>query len=300
MLRRVFVFTVAALLPLGSLAAESYSEAVGRQRAERTARLTAPEGWLSLVGLHWLAEGEQTVGSRPENGVVLKGGPARFGSVRLEAGRVTFTALAEGVTNDRQPLATGSSVVLTDDTREGVSPNRIRAGSVSVHLVDRGGRKALRVRDSEADSRVHFLGLDYFPLNESWRIEAAWIPFPEPREVYIQNIIGQREKEAIRGEAVFVRDGVEVRLLAIWDGDPAEKLFFVISDATSGEETYGAARFVYADAPKDGHLVLDFNLAVNPPCAFTPFATCPLPPDQNQMPFAIRAGEKRYRGEAKH
>jgi uncharacterized protein len=162
-------------------------------------------------------------------------------------------------------------------------------------VIDRGGKKALRVKDSAADRRTHFLGLDYFPVDESWRIVARWVPFEKPRLLPITNLLGQTAPEPVPGKAVFERDGKTYELLPIDEG-PGEPLFFVIADATSGKETYGGGRFLYADEPKDGQIVLDFNRAQNPPCAFTPFATCPLPPKENRLPFAVTAGEKHYRG----
>jgi uncharacterized protein (DUF1684 family) len=174
-------------------------------------------------------------------------------------------------------------------------PTIVTAGTVSLFVIDRGGRKALRVKDSAAERRTHFVGLDYFPIDQAWRIEARWEPFEKSRLLPIMNILGQVEPEPVPGKAVFEHDGKTVELLAIDEG-PDEPLFFVISDATIGKETYAASRFLYAERPKDGKIVLDFNRAQNPPCAFTPFATCPLPPKENRLAFAITAGEKNYRG----
>ena len=177
------------------------------------------------------------------------------------------------------------------------SGTQVTSGTLSFFVIDRGGRKALRVKDRDSLRRKDFVGLDYFPIDPSWRIEAAWVDFEKPKEVVIANILGQESPALIPGKAVFTRAGQTFELLPLVEGAD-EPLLFVISDLTSGTETYPAARFVYADPPRRGKLMLDFNEAVNPPCAFTPFATCPLPPKENRLPIAVTAGEKKYRGSA--
>lgn len=269
-----------------------YAAQVEAQRAQRVQRLTRADGWLTLIGLHFLKPGESTVGHAPDNAVVLAAGPAHVGTVTLGAGgRVTFAA-AEGVDARvaGRPVRTAELGSGSDE-----APTIVSVGTVSFFVIDRGGKKALRVKDSAAPTREHFLGLDYFPLDPSWRVEATWVAFPEARELTFRNILGQEERARVPGKAVFTREGRTFELLPMQDA-PGEELFFVISDATSGDETYGAARFVYAAPPQDGKVVLDFNLAVNPPCAFTEFATCPLPPKENRLPIPVRAGEKKYRG----
>jgi uncharacterized protein (DUF1684 family) len=162
--------------------------------------------------------------------------------------------------------------------------------------MERGDSLFLRVKDSAAARRKNFAGLDYFPIDPSWRIEAEWVPFDPPHQVAITNMIGQTEPAPVPGKAVFTRDGHTFELIPIDEG-ANEPLFFVITDLTAGEETYEASRFVYAERPKDGKIILDFNQAYNPPCAFTPFATCPLPPKENRMKVRVTAGELKYRGE---
>lgn len=290
-----------ALLGLVSLttsrAAEpdpDYAKSIESQRADRLERLTTPDGWLTLIGLYFLKEGVNTVGSAADNSIVFTAGPAHLGTVTLSPeGRAAIT-LNPGVgarINGRELL----SAELDDGEKSGAI-TLVKCGTLTFFLIDRGGKKALRVKDSASPRRTHFLGLDYFPIDPAWRIEADWVPFDRPREVPIRNILGQESPALIPGKAVFKKDGHTYALLPLIEG-PDEPLFFVISDATSGDETYGAARFLYADPPRDGKLILDFNLAVNPPCAFTPFATCPLPPKENRLPIAVRAGEKKYRGE---
>jgi len=271
-----------------------YVKSIEQERADRLARLTKPDGWLTLIGLHFLSPGANTIGSAPDNALVFAAGPAHLGTVTLSPeGRVAVTlnpSLGARI-DGRERL----SAELNDGSKGG-AVTTVKVDALTFFLIDRGGKKALRVKDSASERLTHFLGLDYFPIDPSWRIEAEWVPFERPREVPIRNILGQVSPALIPGKAVFHRDGRTYELLPLIEGAD-EPLFFVIADTTSGNETYAAARFLYADPPQGGKLVLDFNLAVNPPCAFTPFATCPLPPKENRLPLAVTAGEKKYRGE---
>lgn len=273
-----------------------YEKALEAERAARVQRLTRADGWLTLIGLHFLQPGANAVGTAANNSIVLAKGPAHLGTVTLAAdGKVSLTvnpAVADAVRVDGREVL--SAPLLLGD--EGQKSTLVTWETVSFFLIERGGKKALRVKDSASERRTHFLGIDYFPIDPSWRVEARWENFEQPREVKIQNILGQVETALVPGQAVFEREGKTFRLLPLVEGAD-EPLMFVISDATSGDETYGAARFVYADPPRDGKIVLDFNGATNPPCAFTPFATCPLPPKENRLPIPVRAGEKKYRGE---
>src|SRR5690606_13501956 len=152
----------------------------------------------------------------------------------------------------------------------------------------------LRVKDTEAATRTGFLGIDYFPIDPSWRVTAKWVPFEPVHKLEIPNVLGDIDEMPVPGKAVFERDGKTFELLPVLEEPGADSLFFILADRTSGKQTYGAARFLYTDMPKDGKLVIDFNKAYNPPCAFTPFATCPLAPPENRLDLAITAGEKKY------
>lgn len=285
---RLLALTV--LLGANGAAADDPAAANARWRGERVASLTRAEGWLSLIGLHWLQPGDNTIGSAAHNTLRLAAGPDRLGLARLEAdGTILFTAASDTVTIDGQAVA---SAPLRYD---GEAPTLVRSGTVSLYVIKRGEKLGLRVKDTASPRRRDFAGIDYFAFDPAWRIEARWVPFPEPREIPITNLLGQTSPALCPGKAVFTHEGRTVELLPIAEG-PGD-LFFVISDRTSGAETYGACRFVYASPPVDGRVVLDFNRAQNPPCAFTPFATCPLPPKENQLPFRVTAGEKNYRGE---
>ena len=171
-----------------------------------------------------------------------------------------------------------------------------RFGTASFSLIDRGGRKGVRVKDSNATTRADFCGLDYYPIDPRWRIDTVWVPAETPQTLAIPSTLGSVQERPIRGRAVFMRDGRQYALSAV--GEPDASLSFVLADATSGRETYGGARFLVPDMMSDGRMVLDFNKATNPPCAFTPYATCPLAPAENRLNVPITAGEKRYRGAA--
>jgi uncharacterized protein (DUF1684 family) len=290
----LLISTVAASAAAVFVGPEAHLREVGKGRAERLERLTAPDGWLALVGLHFLKVGDNRVGHAPANDVVLAGAPAEVGTVTVGGdGRVTLRPLpGRDVRVDGQEVK--GSVVLREEVGT-TKPSLVTTGTLTFFVIERGGKKALRVRDTEAPTRKHFRGLDYFPIDSQWRIEARWQPFERARLQPLTNILGQPEMTIFPGRAVFEYEGKTYELLAIDEGEP-DTLFFVISDATSGRETYGAARFLYAPRPKGDTILLDFNLLYNPPCAFTAFATCPLPPKENRLPFAIRAGEKNYRG----
>ena len=274
----------------GRAAAPGNAGSLAEWRAGRIERLTAPDGWLTLIGLHFLPPGASTVGRAPGNGIVLAAGPDHLGTVTLGADRtVTFVAADASARVDGRPA---TKVALVPETPGG-TPTVVSAGTVSCFVIERGGRLALRVRDTASPRRTGFAGIDSFPEDAAWRIEAVWEAFAEPRELPVTNVLGQVTPEKAPGRAVFQRDGRTHELLAIDEG-PDEPLFFVFADATTGRETYGAARFLYADRPVGGKVILDFNRAYNPPCAFTPFSTCPLPPAGNVLPFRITAGEKTY------
>lgn len=268
-------------LAAAEVAPDPYTQEIETWRAQRVAQLTKPDGWLTLIGLHFLKPGENSVGTAPDNAVVLAKGPAHLGIFTLDQHgqvRVMFNPGNEVLVDGQSVLA----AELPDDMRG--QPAVVSAGSVSLYVITRDGKKALRVKDSEAEMRVHFLGIDYFPIDPTWRIEAQWVPFDKPREIPIRNILGNVSPAMILGKAVFTRAGHTYELLPI-QNDPDGLLFFVISDQTSGDQTYAAARFLYAAPEVDGKVILDFNKAQNPPCAFTSFATCPLPPKENQLPW---------------
>lgn len=269
-----------------------YTKQIETWRAQRVERLKAPGGWLSLIGLHWLKDGANTVGSAKGNDIVLAAGPARLGTVTLKDGKATIALDAKaGATIDGKDA---KSAPLLDDSHE--KPTTVAFGTASFYLIDRNGKKALRVKDSEAKTRKEFRGIDAFPIDPSWRVEATFEAFKPAHTLDIPTVLGTVDKMTVPGKVTFTREGKRYTLLPVLESTDAKDLWFIFADRTSGKETYGAARFLYADLPKDGKLTVDFNKAYNPPCAFTPYATCPLAPPENRLGLAVTAGEKKYAG----
>ncbi len=269
-----------------------YTKQIETWRAQRVERLKAPNGWLSLIGLHWLKDGRNSVGSAKDNDVVLAKGPAHLGAVTVKDGKATIELDAKaGATIDGKKA---KSAELLDDSHE--KPTTIAFGTASFYLVDRSGKKGLRVKDSAAETRTHFLGIDNYPIDASWRVEAKWEPFTPAHSLDIPTVLGTVDKMPVPGKAVFTRDGKTYELLPVLEEPDAKEVWFIFADRSSGKETYGSGRFLYADMPKDGRIVIDFNKAYNPPCAFTPYATCPLAPPENRLDLSVTAGEKKYRG----
>lgn len=290
------VALVHADTPTKAAVPDNYTQSIEKWRADRVARLTAPDGWLSLIGLEWLQEGANRVGSAADNDIVLQAGPAHLGVVTLDKAGQVRIELAEGSNATIDGKSVHEATLIDDAHVKGdASPTTVTFGTANFYVIDRDGRKALRVKDSTAASREHFLGIDYFPIDPSWRIVADWVPFNPPHDLQMGSVIGTVDTVKVPGKAVFTRDGHTYELLP-YQEEPGGDLFFVLADRTSGHETYGAARFLYAALPVNGKVVLDFNKAYNPPCAFTSFATCPLAPPENRLDLRITAGEKKYRG----
>lgn len=265
---------------------------VAEARARRLEVLTAPGGWLSLIGFEWLREGANRVGGAGDNDIVLNAGPEHLGTIVLAADGSTTIELVPG----SGALVDGKAVqcaTLLDDA-SGRTPSEVRFGTATLFVIERDGRKAVRVKDEQAASRVDFQGLDYFPIDPAWRVLADWVPFDPPYELELGTVLGTIEKEKVPGKAVFTRDGRTFELYPIQE--VPDTLFFVFGDLTSGRETYGAGRFLDTGLPVDGKLVIDFNEARNPPCSFTPYATCQLAPPENRMDVRVEAGELKYRG----
>lgn len=256
-------------------------------KQHRLERLQRPYGWLSLVGLLWLEPGENTVGSASSNDIVLKKGPQHWGTITVNEDSVWFRTASDEVTVDGKYVAEVKLIADVDG-----KPNIIISGTTQFYLIERGSY-ALRVKDSEASTRVDFLGLDYYPVDESWSFDAKFIPAAEGATIPIANVLGQLDDSALAGTVEFVRDGKTYRLDALDEGDV---YFFIVADRTNGHGTYGAGRFIYTGLPENGRLKIDFNKAYNPPCAFTEYSTCALPPPQNRLPIEVTAGEKEYRG----
>jgi uncharacterized protein (DUF1684 family) len=260
------------------LPSATYVREIGEFRAEREAGLKADDGWLTVVGLHWLNNGENRVGSDPSFEVPLpEPAPKRVGTILVEKGQARFRP-APGIAL--------TETVLQEDTTEVLS-----LGRVSFYIIKRGNRLAVRVKNNDSSARKEFTGLRWFPVNASWRIQARFTAYKNKRTITFHTLAGVDEPLESPGYVTFVKSGREFRLEPVWD---EKQLFFVFRDQTSGKTTYAAARFLYADPPKDGIVWLDFNKAQNPPCVFTAYATCPLPPPQNRLPIEVTAGEEMY------
>ena len=297
---RTSLFVAAGILGVATVQAtdiDSYKHSIEQWQAGRVERLTAPDGWLSLIGLEWLKEGANRVGSAADNDIVLSAGPAHLGVVTLahDGGMRIALDKDSGATIDGKAV---TEAALVDDLHAGAdaAPTRVSFGTASFYVIDRDGRKGLRVKDTEAPTRKHFVGIDAFPIDPSWRIEATWVPAAPGETLEMGSVIGTIDKYPVPGRLEFTRDGRHFEILPVIEEPGDAQYFVVFADRTSGKETYGAARFLYVDPPKDGKVVLDFNKAYNPPCAFTPFATCPLAPPENRLDLRVTAGEKNYRG----
>lgn len=296
--------TAPAAAPAAAVAkVPTWEEAVAAWKQNRFERLQRADGWLTLVGLGWLKEGDNSIGSDPKSAVVLPAGkaPARLGTLRLAGSgptrKLTFLA-AGGATVTHQGTAVSTLALVSDADAQGdAGPTLLEHGSLSFYAIRRGERLGIRVKDSEAATLKAFHGLDYFPLDRSWKIEGRFEAAAEVKEIPIPNALGFDEPILSPGHVVFEIGGQEHRLLALDDtGDG--RLFLVFGDKTNGRETYGGGRFLYTDPPRGGKVELDFNRSYNPPCVFTPYATCPLPPRENRLPLRIEAGEKSFSGHA--
>jgi len=289
-----------ALLPTVSAQTSSsadYLQQITQFRTQRAKGLTAPEGWFSLVALHWLQPGDTTVGSASGNALRLEHVPAHLAIFHLANNAVTLAApsggFPAGTTVDGKPAA---PVTLSYDDHH---PSQLRNSGVLIIVIKRGDRLYLRVKDAQSPDRTAFHGLSWYPPEQRFVVTAKWTPNNPPRTLSMPNIIGLVERDPSPGVAEFTLDGQALRLEPVIEYPADKRRFFVFRDTTSKTTTYGAGRFLYTQYPsngldKPGTVVLDFNRTQNPPCAYTAYATCPLPAPENRLNIAIPAGEKRY------
>ncbi len=298
------IVTVAAVsLSLGGTEAQTSPDSWQRDllawRDKRAANLQTPEGWLSLIGLEWLKEGDNSFGSAADNKIQVAKAPAHVAVVRLEKGGALRLLpppggfpkelLVDGHPAQEQALA-------ADDSP---SRSKLNFGGLTVIVIHRDERYGLRIKDAQAPTRVGFHGLRWYPPNPAYRVHAKWIPYNPPKMLDIPTILGTVSKLPAPGAAEFTLDGKVFRLEPVLEDPKDTELFFILRDTTSKTTTYGAGRFLYTELPdhglsQPGEVWLDFNQLENPPCAFTSYATCPLPPAQNRLTVAIPAGEQRY------
>lgn len=280
-----------------TIATRSYAEEIGAWRAAQEQALRGDEGWLTVVGLHWLQEGTQRIGSDPACEIILPAAPSIVGEIDLHNGTVLFQA-APGITAlvNGQPVTTRRALQPDDAP----APDRLEIGDISISIIRRGQRIGARIRDRNSAARKTFAGRQWYAADEHYRIAAAFHPHATPRTIPITNILGDIIDTPSPGYVEFELGDHTYRLDATQSSTGG--LFLVFRDRTNGSETYGGGRFLTTAVPRAEQVILDFNRAVSPACAFTPFATCPLPPSQNHLPIAIPAGERvpPYDGTAIH
>ena len=294
-----------AVMMLGALAAVSttasdvsYEQEIAKWRQQREAELKADNSWLTVAGLFFLNQGKNTFGSGPLNDIVLPvDAPADAGVLEFDGSKITLRANA--------PLVVNGTPITTTELKpaaEGKPADLVMMGSLTMFVHKSGDRLAIRLRDTNSEIRRNFTGLKWFPPNEAYKVTGKFEPYPTPKAVRVPNILGDLEPYTAPGVVSFRLNG-EALKLEVYDAGSAEnrRFFIVFRDLTSGKETYPSARFLYADRPSaNGEVVLDFNKAYNPPCAFNPFTTCPLPSEQNRLRVRIEAGELDYHKSATH
>jgi uncharacterized protein (DUF1684 family) len=263
---------------------------IEKWRSDEAADLKKEDGWLTLAGLFWLKDGVNTVGTGSHFDVRLTDNftQGKFGEIDFKNGVATLK-VASGVKaeSDGKPVST---IDLVSDEKG--KPSEIRVGSQMFYLIRREDRFGIRLKDNQSKARVAFKGLNWFPVDESFRVQAHLEAFPEPKELMVPNVLGGHFKMKSPGLLRFALQGRPYSLQPVLQDDGS--LFIIFRDPSNSSETYSAGRFLNADKPVNDKTTLDFNKAENPPCAFTPYATCPLAPEGNDLPIAIKAGEKRY------
>lgn len=278
--------------PPGPTAAD-HVEATDAWHATRIAALRQPVGWLSLAGLYWIEPGENSFGSSPSSAFVYdppgRSLPSRIGSFTLADSVVTFNA-ADGVLVEDASGRVTSAVMHAEE-----DPAILRSGSLEWRVIRRNDRLAVRLWDTLAVTRTTFPGIERFPVSLAYRIPARFIPRDPPDTLDIPNVLGTINRTPSPASVEFEYAGRMWRLMTWKDSDDPANFFTAFGDATNGATTYGGGRFLWIDAPDEsGWTVVDFNRAYNPPCVFTDYATCPLPPRPNRFPFVIEAGEKAF------
>lgn len=286
----VVALGTAAVGQSGRPPAGSYLAEIKEFQSRRAAGLQADDGWLTVAGLFWLKPGPNVAGSARGSDITLPGkAPARLGVFELMDGRVTFRAdPAANVTAGGARVGTLPIQAPSDDA------GALAVGDLRMFVIHRGDRFAVRLRDLTSAMRTGFSGLKFYPVRAEYRVRARFTPYERPRKIAVPNVLGQASEMTAPGSVTFTLAGREWRLEPVYESDDPQELFFIFRDLTSRDSTYPAGRFLYAPLPRDGHVILDFNKAYNPPCAFTDFATCPLPPKQNQLAVRIEAGELAY------
>jgi uncharacterized protein len=268
---------------------DRYLDEIEQWRQKRETDLKADDGWLTVSGLFWLKPGETKIGSDPASDVLLPPrAPSSVGTLTLADRRAEFRA-APGVALTCNGTAFDGGPIQSDGDER---PDTLAIGDLKLILLKRGARFALRLKDNQSPQRTSFAGLRWYPPREDWRIQGKYVAYPTPTKLVLDTIVGESEATSSPGYVAFERDGKGYRLQAIAQKDG--RMWFVFRDGTSGRTTHGGARQLYADPPRGDSITLDFNKAVNLPCSYIPYATCPLAPPQNRLSLAIEAGELNY------
>ncbi len=296
-MKRIILFIAVVGILTGGCARQKekggskYIKAIKEWHQKREANLKKENGWLNLVGLFWLKNGINTVGSDTSNDIIFpKGKSPEFLGKFIKRDSVVYFVANAGV-EVKYKGSPVERIKMNNDMQK--NKTVLSYGSLRWFIIKRGtDRYGVRLKDLKAKLLTEFKGIKYFPINVDWRVKAKFVPFEKLKKIEIPTIIGTREVDYSPGELVFKIKGKEYSLLPINDGD---KFFIIFADETSGRETYGAGRFLVTDKPdSNGTVIIDFNKAYNPPCAFTPYATCPLPPRENYLKIKITAGELKY------
>lgn len=286
---RVFpVLVLSACVVAWASPAGTYRSEVEAFRTHRAEEIGGPAGWAALVDLHWVTPGQYTIGKAVTNDIALPApsAPARIGSLTVTKDDATLI-----VDHNVAASVKGKPIQTITLTADGAPDAAVVIGHVSIALIRRGPRLALRVWDAASPTRLALHGLKWLPIDPAWRLDATFTPHTPVPRVPIVNVLGETVQIQNPGQVTFSVGGQTYHLEALLESPNAKQLFFMFRDGTSSKTTYGAGRYLYTDLPKAGHVILDFNRAINPPYAFTAFATCPLPPASNRLTLPITAGE---------
>ncbi len=271
----------------------AYVKSIEEWHTKRIENLKKEDGWLNLVGLYWLKEGDNKFGTDPSNDIVFPEGsaPAFIGSFYLQNDSVTVI-INKGidVTNNNKPI---KEMLLKNDLTD--NPTILALGSLRWFIIKRSNDIGVRLRDLDSPLVKKFKNINIYPIDKSWKVTAELSPYNPPKIITVPSIIGTQEQDTVDAALLFKLKGKTFKLDPLIEGN---EYFIIFADETNGKETYGGGRFLYAPlADSTGKTVLDFNKAYDPPCSFTEFATCPLPPKQNYMHIKVTAGEKSYQRE---
>ncbi|MFI5253338.1 MAG: DUF1684 domain-containing protein [Bacteroidota bacterium] len=294
------VMVLLLLAGCGKKITPEYQKEITDWQQNRIKNVPSENGWLTLCGLFWLKEGENKFGTDSSNAIVLPKGKAlpAAGSIWLEHDSLRLVALPGSNVKIKDSLVTSYAPLVNDADTAG--PTIINIGTVNFFVIKRADKLGIRVKDKENPNRLNFAGLDFFPIEPKWRIEAKFDKYFLPKVVPIATVINTVEQDTALGSIIFNFEGATYHLEALHESGTDDKLYIMFSDETSGKETYGAGRQLYTDLPDaNNSVVIDFNEAYNWPCDYTEFATCPIPPPQNHLGVRVEAGEKKYPG-SKH